>query len=98
MSALDEFAQALSAADILVLHDIYASAREENPGGIDGEVLAVAAHRYIDQIHYVPGVLDAAPLLERILRPGDLFVTMGAGNNWELGLHLRDRLSLEVTR
>ncbi|MFW6288636.1 MAG: UDP-N-acetylmuramate--L-alanine ligase [Spirochaetota bacterium] len=98
LALLDDFARALSAADVLVLHDIYASAREENPGGIDGEVLSVAAHRYAEQVHYVPGVLDAAPLLERILRPGDLFVTMGAGNNWELGLLMRDRLSVEVAR
>ncbi|MFW5688259.1 MAG: UDP-N-acetylmuramate--L-alanine ligase [Spirochaetota bacterium] len=96
LALLDEFARALSAADVLVLHDIYASAREENPGGVDGEVLAVAAHRHSEQVHYVPGVADALPLLERILRPGDLFVTMGAGSNWQLGPLLLNSLKTEV--
>lgn len=93
---LEEFAQALSAADVLILHDIYASAREENPGDIDGEILAVAAHRHSEQVHYVPGVLDALPLVERILRPGDLFVTMGAGNNWRLGPAVLEHLAVGV--
>jgi UDP-N-acetylmuramate--alanine ligase len=97
LALLDDFARALAGADVLILHDIYASAREANPGGVDGEVLSVAAHRYSEHVHYVPGVLDAGPLVERILRPGDLFVTMGAGNNWQLGLYVLDRLAREVT-
>ncbi|MEE8441904.1 MAG: UDP-N-acetylmuramate--L-alanine ligase [Spirochaetia bacterium] len=91
---LGEFGKALSAADILILHEIYASAREENPGDVNGEQLAEAARRYVEDgggagrrpaIHFVKQVMDALPLVERIVQPGDLFVTMGAGNNWELG-------------
>ncbi len=98
VALLDEFARALSAADVLILHDIYASAREENPGGVTGETLAVAAHRHHARVHYVPGVLDAEPLIERILKPGDLFLTMGAGNNWRLGPRVIERLTEGVTR
>lgn len=93
VALLDDFARALAEADMLVLHDIYASAREANPGGVDGEVLAVAVHRYSDRVHYVPGVLAALPLVERLVRPGDLFVTMGAGDNWRLGPALIERLA-----
>ena len=98
VALLEDFARALAAADILVLHDIYASAREANPGGVTGEILAVAAARYSDQVHYVPGVLDAAPLVEHILRPGDLFLTMGAGDNFRLGLVIVERLGSGVAR
>ncbi len=95
---LDGFAQALSAADVLILHDIYASAREENPGDVDGRTLADAAAGYTAPVHYVPGVLDALPLLDRVLEPGDLFVTMGAGNNWQLGPRVLERRAVEVSR
>ena len=94
---LDEFARALSAADVLVLHEIYASAREDNPGDIDGRTLADAAERYTEPVHYVPDVLDALPLLERVLAPGDVFVTMGAGNNWRLGPGVLERRAAEVS-
>ncbi len=89
---LEEFGKALAAADILILHEIYASAREENPGDVDGEQLAEAARRHGASIHFVTQVAEALPLVERIVQPGDLFVTMGAGNNWELGRALLNRL------
>lgn len=98
LALLEEFGRALAAADVVIVHDIYASAREDNPGEVDGEVLAVAAHRYNEHVHYVAGVLDALPLLERIIRPGDLFVTMGAGNNWQLGPRLLELLKVEVSQ
>ena len=98
VALLDYFARALAAADVLVLHDIYASAREVNPGGVTGEILAVAAAGYSEQVHYVPGVLDAAALVERILRPGDLFLTMGAGDNFRLGQLIVERLGSGITR
>ena len=96
VALLDDFAKALSAADVLVLHDIYASAREANPGGVTGEALAVAAARHGAQVHYVPAVLDAAPLIERVLHAGDLFLTMGAGDNFRLGPIIVERLRARV--
>ena len=85
---LPEFARALSAADVLILHEIYASAREENPGDVSGEILANAVRQtssHPETVHYVPAVLDALPIVRDLVGEGDLFVTMGAGNNWELG-------------
>jgi UDP-N-acetylmuramate--alanine ligase len=94
-----EFGEALCVADIVILHDVYPSAREENPGDIDGGILvpatqdaAARAGRHCT-VHYEEQVLDALPLAERLVRPGDLFVTMGAGSNWELGRALLDRLN-----
>ena len=43
---LDEFGKALAAADILILHEIYASAREENPGDVD-ELFSVNVTRIL---------------------------------------------------
>ena len=89
---LEQFAEALCAADVLMLHRIYASAREINSGGVHGEDLAEAARRVSernggtdDSVHYIREPLDAVDSLEAILMPGDVLVTMGAGDNWRVG-------------
>lgn len=91
LALLDAFADALATADVLILHDIYASAREENPGGVDGRVLVDAARARtgtgtLSDVHYVADPEDAVGLLSSVLESGDLFVTMGAGSNWRLGI------------
>ncbi len=95
---LDDFAQALSEADVLVLHRIYASAREVNSRGVRGEHLADAvvsqpqgARLHSSSVYYIDDPLDAVDTLETILRPGDVFVTMGAGDNWRVGKALLER-------
>ncbi|MFP4430497.1 MAG: UDP-N-acetylmuramate--L-alanine ligase [Spirochaetaceae bacterium] len=85
---LDDFARAFAAADVVILHKIYASAREQFSGSVSGEDLAAAVGAYHPQVHYFEEVLDALPYCKGLLRPGDLFVTLGAGNNWVLGREL----------
>jgi UDP-N-acetylmuramate--alanine ligase len=90
---MDDFGKALAAADVLILHEIYASARERNDTDVDGAQLAQAASAHgAREIHFVPKVMEALPVAKAIVRSGDLFVTMGAGNNWELGRALVDSL------
>lgn len=93
---LDRFARAFTSADIVILHKIYASAREHFSGTIDGKDLADAVAAHHPAVHYVPEVLDALPLCRELLRPGDLFVTLGAGNNWVLGRELFSHFSRET--
>ena len=43
-------------------------------------------------VRYFDEVMDAREYLAKNLRKGDLFVTMGAGDNWQLGkTFLEDR-------
>ena len=90
---LEEFARALAGADVLFLHKIYASARERFDGHIDG----MSLHRKIENLRsdgripvlrYADEPDDAFKPLTEILRPGDLFLTLGAGNNRSLGVRL----------
>jgi len=90
---LDEFADSLSAADVLFLHKIYASAREHFDGHIDGmsihgKIEGLRGKKAVPLLHYVDEPLDAFEPLKEMLKPGDLFLTLGAGNNWPLGLRL----------
>ena len=92
---LPEFARCFTAADEVILHKIYSSARE-NPADFDitGRTLyeAVLATGQ-KNVHYYEEILDATDFakaeLEKPLCPeypdGYLFITMGAGDNWKLG-------------
>ena len=88
---LDEFAASLDLADEVIIHEIYASARETKDPAVSGELLAegvraraeVARHR--GRVSYFEKTFDALAYLESNLSPGSLFLTMGAGDNWKLG-------------
>jgi len=95
---LDEFAASFEEADIVLLHKIYSSAREVYHGGVTGKTLYDKAKELLDivpvssgtakkeeRIFYFHEVEEGAEFLKDILRPGDLFITMGAGDNWRLG-------------
>ena len=85
----DEFASSLEYADILVLHKIYGSAREVYTGGITGLSLYEKVKTKMGEaVFYSEEVLDAVHTLKDILKPGDLFITMGAGDNFKLGQKL----------
>ena len=89
---LDDFAGAFSSADILFLHKIYASAREHFEGTINGmaifEKIQNLHGKKNDTLFYVDEPMDAFEPLKKILKPGDLFLTLGAGNNWPLAIKL----------
>jgi len=90
---LDGFAESLSGADAVFLHRIYASARESFDGHVDGASLlakleAARGEKSAPLLRYADEPLEAFDELAGLLRPGDLFLTLGAGNNWPLGLRL----------
>lgn len=85
---LEGFARSFGDADLVVVHKIYASAREAYDGQVSGKSLAEAIARYHDHVRYIPEVADAEDLLGGELRAGDIFLTLGAGNNWVLSHRL----------
>lgn len=89
---LDAFAHSFADADIVLLNKIYASAREQGNGSVSGRTLYEATAACRDRVYYFHEYLEALPWLLEQLRPGDLFVTMGAGDNWQLGRALLQAL------
>jgi len=83
---LDEFASCFTSADVLFLHKIYASARENYKGGVNGRTLyeKTAQKNLGKDTRYAEEPDDAFSPLCDILKPGDIFLTLGAGNNWPL--------------
>ena len=74
-------ARALSTADAVAVTRVYA-AREEPVEGVDGKLVvdALAAERPGMPLAWMPGLDDAARFLSRRARPGDLVLTIGAGD------------------
>ena len=85
---IDEFATAFNDAHVLIVTDIYAASEMPIPG-VSGERLAqtIRAHGH-QEVHYVPQVAEVATRLSELVRPGDLVVTLGAGNIWQAGEEL----------
>lgn len=88
----EEFGRAFIPADILILTDIY-SAGEEPISGINGETIKEEVERQTgQQVIYIPQKEKIARYLEAIVEPGDLVMTMGAGDIYQVGEELVERL------
>jgi UDP-N-acetylmuramate--alanine ligase len=86
--------EALGAADEVVVLDVYL-AREDPEPGVDGAL--VAAHVPLPSAHVrsVPRRDDVPAVLAEIARPGDLVLTLGAGDVTELGPRVLTALAAE---
>ena len=82
-----EFARTLAAADHLILTDIYA-ARETDDLGVTSALLAEAAKEFGGDVHYYSSFTDIKNFVLENCAPGDLLITMGAGNIVNLGEEL----------
>ena len=89
----DDFGVSLQGADEVVVMDIY-PAREDPIPGVSGELVAEAARRHVgaDRVHYVPAKTDVPGVLAEIVRPGDLVLTLGAGDVTGVGPALASKL------
>ncbi|MBI5871347.1 MAG: UDP-N-acetylmuramate--L-alanine ligase [Actinobacteria bacterium] len=82
----DEFGKALNNCDLAIVTDIY-GAREEPEPGISGKLVIDSALKWSPNanVAYIPRKGDIVPLLLRELRPGDLLLTIGAGDIFKVG-------------
>ena len=84
---MDEFAQSLAAADVVVLADIYA-ARETDTLGISSKDLQKKLQKLGCACHYFPSFDEIEDFLLKNCINGDLLITMGAGDIVQVGEHL----------
>ncbi|MFN2384424.1 MAG: UDP-N-acetylmuramate--L-alanine ligase [Gemmatimonadota bacterium] len=76
-----EFGGALAAADLVFVTDVY-RAREQPIEGVSGRLVSDAASRAGAEVTYLPdvGEADYAEVVRAALQPGDMVVTLGAGD------------------
>jgi UDP-N-acetylmuramate--alanine ligase len=89
---LDDFATSFYDADHLVVTDIYAAGEDPIPG-VDsaGLVDALREHGHKSVVHVAQKDRVAEHLISRV-SPGDMVVTLGAGDIWTAGRDLLSRL------
>ena len=92
---MEEFASSFNDCNVLLVSDVYA-AGEAPIDGISGERLAevVRTHGHRD-VQWAGPVANVAKRLREIVQPGDLVVTLGAGNIYQSGEELLATLAQE---
>lgn len=91
LKLLDDFGQAFVGLDKIVLTNIY-PAREKPMPGVTGELLLDPVRRSGVDAVYIHTPADIPESLAPELRPGDVVVTLGAGDIWKVGEALLHRL------
>ncbi len=91
---VNDFADAFADADKLVLIDVFSAGEMPIPG-VTSKMLAdtVRAHHPGKSVSYVPGRMQLLEALEQIVEPGDLLITMGAGDVTQVGPEFIDYMT-----
>jgi UDP-N-acetylmuramate--alanine ligase len=77
---MHEFAKAFSQSDLVIICDIYASARETDTLGISGATLTAEAANHNRNVMYAKDYEHLEKEILLGLREGDILIAMGAGN------------------
>lgn len=93
----DEFGSAFDAADSVTFMDVYPAGEAPVPG-VSGKTFlnVVLDHAGHPEAAYVPRRIDTVPYLMSKVGPGDLVLTMGAGDVTAIGPQLIEALSTGV--
>lgn len=90
----DDFGKVLQAADLVFISDVY-PASEKPIEGISGQTLVDAMSRHgVVPSTYLPDLTKAHHVVGNALQPGDLLITLGAGNVHEAGSRIAKDLKV----
>ncbi len=88
----EEFVKAFYDADVLILTDIY-PAGEQPIEGVTAEALAARVKRHGQkEVTYIADRNEVCAHLQSIVKPGDIVLTLGAGNILQAGEQLVEKL------
>ena len=88
---LDDFAKALSAADVVAVSDIMGS-REINTYGVSSQQITDK----IPGSHYLPTFADITDFVVNEAKPGDIVLTMGGGDIYKCARMIKAALEKKV--
>lgn len=93
-----EFGLSFFDAEVCVITDVYPS-REEPIEGVTGKLIADVAKEYGHQkVHYVEDKADLPAELKEIIEPGDVVITMGAGDIYKYGEQFVEALESGISK
>ncbi|MEW6088244.1 MAG: UDP-N-acetylmuramate--L-alanine ligase [bacterium] len=89
---LEQFGRCFYQADELIIGPIYPAGEKPIPG-ITGESIVESAKKYGQKnVRYIPEKNKILEYILSIVRQGDMVFTMGAGDIWEVGENLIEKL------
>ena len=94
---LQEFATAFYDADLLVVTEVYAAGEEPIPGATGAALVTALRDHGHKHVTFVPHKDQLADHLAELVQPGDMVVTLGAGDIWTAGRDLVLRLQAMET-
>ena len=88
-----QFGDAFVDADVTIMTDVYDAGEIPLPG-VSGKVLIdeILSHRPRSRVAYIPNKLEIKDYLLTIVEPGDVVLTVGAGDIWTVGRDLFENL------
>lgn len=94
---MNEFSNAFSQADEVIINTIYAPPGEQPIPGVTAENLANLIKKNSNpQTHFIDTKEEVVEYLLGRIRPGDLVITMGAGDIWRVAQQLVEQLKIKV--
>ncbi|AKF92251.1 UDP-N-acetylmuramate--L-alanine ligase [Brevibacillus laterosporus] len=94
---MEEFSRAFSEADEVIITDIFSPAGEQKIEGVSSQILVdkikVNSH---PRAQYIPTKEEVQQQLVKQLQPGDLVLTMGAGDIWKSAYWFAEQLQQKV--
>lgn len=88
----DEFGAAFDGADTVTFMDVYSAGEAPVPGITGKTFLAPVEEHGHPSTRYVPRRIDVVPAMLEVAEPGDLIITMGAGDVTAVAPQLVDEL------
>ncbi|WP_459890363.1 UDP-N-acetylmuramate--L-alanine ligase [Desulfothermus okinawensis] len=81
-----DFCKSFGLADVLLVTEIYPASEDPIPG-VDGESLAKGIKQLSNtNVIYCEDLTSCLLKVKEVLNPGDLLLTLGAGNIWKVGV------------
>jgi UDP-N-acetylmuramate--alanine ligase len=87
----ERLGKSLLGADTVFITDIYSAGEQAIPG-VTAQTVYEAACGSEAQVYYVPDKDAVVSLVAAQSRPGDLIITMGAGDIWKLGAAILEEI------
>lgn len=80
-----QLGEALQKADVVIINDIYAAGETPLPGVTSELIVRSLREGGHPAVHYLPTAAETLEFLQKNCRPGDLVLTIGAGDVYRVG-------------
>jgi UDP-N-acetylmuramate--alanine ligase len=88
----ERFGDAFKDADIIIISALYSAGEHPIAGISAGTIISAIEKQDGRKVIYLPTKREIVDFLARTALPGDMIITMGAGDIWTAGVELVDRL------